>query len=770
MSKPWTRLPARAKFLPELWSLPAVRLAALSSTVVIVFFSLPFGLALGLIIFLIFTYFRLSSKWLSLVSLAFLVAVPLLLYFGYQGISEELVVYVYFLLLIIIALEVKSYLFENILTLKQAPKTEFSFEEHKLLPVKNSVSALPAASSGSQNSPQNPAKPSFWDVQKKLLTNYKVRIVAWHLWVVGSFGTLCLLLFNFQGLPYFREITSLPFYFQPGQSGIDLSFFERSVHNELVNAGFGAEFITRTFYRLTFFGGLLLTYYFTLRLQDLFWEDKRQLYARVNQVSVYFLSLFFVFNPWTYERFLTGDLATLRGHLFFIPVLFYLLRYVRTFLPAWGRLGEEYLRYFARFSWALLLLSLVSPTHVFFVLGLLGVSLSVIFCRHVILYKKHNTPAAYIHRYVKLFSLTLLILTPTFFILFNPVTTPSQKQPVNLFSYLQNNPTDRVFVTTAFSLQPGLTNESLLPNAFLGGSAWLSPQLDEIEAGKNLLGGWSKLSYYHNAGLGWFFALASGLFFLVLNLRADRRRYSLVGIFLAFLPVSLLLSFGYASSGVHLVNQLFYGLPFGSLFLDTGRFYSLFLSLALLLTVLYCGQGRRRVGRVFLGLLGAGVLSNLLLFLPLTRTLSSLAYPVQTVQTVRQVCEEQNEHVLFYPFEARVRLPQSEVFSRYAYHHFTPCPTLVPNEVILDLPTGETRTLARDDVTARIHEATRRYLTSPNDVSDYESYRQILRQNKVGVLVVETAHSLEAQQLRMYLNEYLLDENEGQSSAVFTII
>ena len=806
MSSLAKRLQSLVRTLRGIWAIPVVRLASLVSLSVILFAFLPASLALGLLIFIVFTAYNLSSKYLSILSLALLSAIPILLYFGYEGISEEFAVYVYFLLIVVVALELKSYLFENLFKLKPAP--ESASEEEGFFdstpptsprepePLKPVIEASPTRSTPqptvaaqTTNQPETTLEPVWTgepalrqelrrespartsrQVLTRLLRTSRSRLIGGNLGVILVFASLSLLFFNFAGLPHFRDLTTLPFYFQLDAGGLDLVFFERTVYNFFVNIRVPARVIVSVYWQLVFFAGLMGTYFFTFRIQRLFVIDTAWIDSRRNRWIVFLLTTVFVFNPWTYERILMGQHKVIIGHLLFVPVLFYLLRYLRTYLPTWNEPGDTHLKYFARFSWAVTLLTLYSAHHTFFVLGLIAITLGHHFVWRVVLYERSKTPARYFHRFWKLTSLTLLVLLPSGFILLNRYAGNDSTQFSYFNTQVSQNADYEAQIIRSFS-PVAAPNESLPQQVLIGAASWMTPSFIEPEEGRALLSFFAYLTYYYNPILGWLLILVMLVILAGLMYQADKHPHPILYPLLGLVPLSLLLTFGYATPAMRGVNQLFYALPFSYTLRESGKFYSLFLALTLVFVAVYAIHQKKLLRRLLLVTLSLATVSNLLLFLPLRRTIPYFNFPTEMTSVVTDLCEEENPQaqVLFYPFQTYVNTAGIDTFSSYPYRHLTPCPAFVPNRAAVKTPEDDTLTLYRDEVALTIDTATDRYVASLNEAGDYEAYKKDLRDLGVRLIVIDSTHYAELATLENHLSQYLNDAAEPSPVSIFAL-
>ncbi len=743
-------------------------LVVIASTALLI--SLPFAFAIGLSVIILFTVFNWNSKYLSILSLIFLSSIPILLYFGYEGVAEEFAVYVYFLLIIVITLELKSYLVENIIKIQEGPAEEFFFTRSSTPLLTNSTSEsiglLTADESAIREPETKRQKPTPRPPLFAQPSNYKRRIVTWNILTVGLFACLAWLIFNFDGLPYFRDLQTLPYYFKLNAGNLDLAFFERSFFNQLRDIGVPAVTLSNLFYQLIFFGGLTLSYYYILKIQYIFQEDKLRVYSTFNKVFAIFLSLSYVFNPFILERFLMGQYNVIRGHMLFIPALYYLIRYLQIFQPDHDTDDEHSLNYFTRFSWVITLLALVSTHHVYFLLGLIVISLIFTFVSKVILHPHHKEEFKYIQKFLTLVSVTVLVAVPAFFILFNRYNINQGAQRASYETSIKQDKDFKTEVIRAFSPRTTVDN-NLVSQVLMGGASWMTPSFIEIEDIRDDLGPFSSLISYFNPFLAWL-SIAIAIFLIghLLHI-SDKNFKPILFPLIAITPFSLILTFGY-SGGLQWINQLFYALPLSYTLRESGKFYSLFIGLLMLIFAIYYFYQRKWLRYFTMFAVGFYTLTSLLLFLPLQANTNYYNIPEKISSVLSQDCVE-GDKIIFFPFDTYVTTSYIDTFSIYPYKHLTNCDVITPDKATVNASDDSDFTLYSSNTSDQIDTIVAEYVSSGNAEADYKIFKDQLSSLQVRTIVVDPTHYDDLSVLDQYLNSYLENESKDKSISIYTL-
>lgn len=762
-----TPKPGLFSTLFEILNNPLVKIAALTTLSAVLFALIPFSIALGCVIILTFSFFSWSSKYLSILSLVFLSLIPVLLYFEFQTIAEQFAVYVYFLLVIVIVLELKSYILENIISIHKAPDKEFFFDSttapHKARDAVDQSTILEQELRESIAAAQEEER----EVKFEETSDYKRNLVMWNVFVVVMSALLCFVVFRFSGLPYFRDLATLPFYFNLDSAAFDLFYIERSVYNALVNLRISPVHISSAFYQLFFFGGLISTYYFTLKIQDMFQENKALVYSYRNKILVLLLSLFFVFNPFTFERFLMGQYNVLRGHLFLVPVMYYLLRYLETFLPErFKHQQTNAFEQFTRFSWAITLLSLVSAHHTYFVYALAGVSLVFILFTEIITHNHGESEFPYFTRFFSLSTLSLLVILPSLFIMFNRYVVRDSSQNNFYESSISENRDYKNDVISAFSAK-NFEGTNIYNQVIIGAGSWMTPSFIEPQ---NIVAdnAWANSAlYYFNEYLAWIVIILLTIIGFNIAWVADKSFKPLLYPFIFALPLSLILSFGY-SGGAKIINQLYFYTPLSYLMREPGKFYSLFLFLCVLAVSVYYFK----IHKTFRILLSSTMVflvgSNILLFnfLPSYTLYSDL--PESMISVVDDNCNE-GELVMFYPFDTYVLTSYSDTFVLYPYEGITECNGIHPRKATTVGVNGDEILLFESSVSETIDEATEEYIESNNEESDYKVYKDIITSFDIRLVVIDSTHSNDLSILEEHLDSYLMNISEDDEVSIYRL-
>lgn len=725
------------------------------------FVLLPFSIGLGIVVIAVFTIFNWNSKYLSILSLVFLSSIPILLYFGYEGIAEEFAVYVYFLLIIVITLELKSYLIENLIKIKEIPVEELFFTKSSVPLLTNGIIST-AKTESKKTKPDTSSlidEVTSKETLEKKVRRYKRGIISWNVVTVGFFAAISWLIFNFDGLPYFRDLQTLPYYFNLTNGNLDLVFFERSLFNELRDLGVSAVTLSNLFYQLIFFSGLCLTYYYLIKIQNIFQEDKQRVYSIFNKVLVLFASLAYVFNPFIFERFLMGQYNVIRGHMLFIPALYYLIKYLQIFEPSHETNDEHALNYFTRFSWVITLLALVSVHHIFFLFGLMIISLVFIFVSKILAHPSHKEEFKYIQKFLTLVSVTVLVAIPSLFILCNRYNINQGAQRSSFETSIRQNRDFKNEIIRAFSPQTTQDN-NLVNQTLIGAASWMTPSFTEPEDVRDDLGPLSSISVYFNPLLSWAMIIIFGLLASSLLFQSDKNFKSILFPVIAITPFSLLLTFGY-SGGMQVVNQFFYGLPLSYALRESGKFYSLFLGLFALLFVVYYFYQRKTFRYISLFAISVFGLSSLLTFLPLKGNTYYYNLPQAISTNINQTCVE-GEKVIFFPFDTYVTTSYLDTFSIYPYRHLTTCEVVIPDKATISRTDKDDLTLYSTDVSEKIDTVVEEYTSSNNTEADYKIFKDQLSSLQIKTIIIDPTHYQELVVLDEYLNIYLENESSDK--------
>lgn len=575
----------------------------------------------------------------------------------------------------------------------------------------------------------------------------------WPSFVVLSFALLSWRIFAFSGLPYFRDLITFPFYYNLLEGRVDLVLFERTIYNGLVTAGVPAVQVSRWFYQTTFFTGLVVTYLSLRKISRLVSPNVPE----SNKIFAYLLTCLYVFNPWVYERFLMGQYTVFRGHLFFLLAVYLGMRAIEELEAPNSATSSKNI--FWLLGFALSGLTLISTHH-----GLLASVLLVYLGGWNFLKRRRNfswlnlrslmTKAAFV------FIFPLLILL-------NRYANFDGAQQTYFFETISQNPGYESEIIRAFSAIPA-PGTSLVSQVLIGAASWMTPSFIEPEEGRLVLGGLQHLTYYYTPELTWLAITFSGIGAYLIFRKVRRNKLTFLYPLSFLLPVSLLLSFGYSGPLWQRFNSWFYLLPFSYSFREPGKFYSLFLALFILTSTVVLPTYRKkiRIGAT-LGLSGL-LVSNLLLFVPLTQTTIYYNLPAEITTEVSRFCSGQNpERVLFYPFQTYVRLESLDTYTTYPYAHLTTCSILKPNRTSVRTSGGESLTLFTSEIAESVDKTTNAYLASQNSSQDFQTYITFLHKTEITVIVLDSTHYPELEKLSDYLDDYLVNQAQTRNLGVY---
>ncbi|NJS41868.1 hypothetical protein HC766_06170 [Candidatus Gracilibacteria bacterium] len=176
--------------------------------------------------------------------------IPIALLLEWEGLAEELAVFVYYLLIFTVLVELKNYFIGE---RKKVNIKNFIYVKNKSISVEQKL--LKTDSFGGVWIKKS------WSFANKYfleIINYisRVRVSKFFIWygVVGLINLIIpLLVFNFRGLPYFRDLVSLPYFHNLNSLRLDLEFVENSLFNSLVRSRFDPVFLSEGYFILWFF-------------------------------------------------------------------------------------------------------------------------------------------------------------------------------------------------------------------------------------------------------------------------------------------------------------------------------------------------------------------------------------------------------------------------------------------------------------------------------------------------------------------------------------
>jgi hypothetical protein len=401
--------------------------------------------------------------------------------------------------------------------------------------------------------------------------------------VVVTNTLLGVYIFRFYGLYNFRDYLSVPFIYNVQSSGITLPF------NTFVSLGGNPQMYFALFFTTLFSLSLTLNYFSLKQLPTVLLGRSEIKFSLINKLQIYFLSLFVVFNPWTFERFLMGQPTVLIGYLFFIPILTLMFR-IKSYFSE-----KKYLYIFGNYlflGFTLAFVAYLGGTHYtifllgfFFLLVMSDLAFKII--QEFRLKNKFSWKTVLIN-ILGAFT-TLIVISPVFLSIYGPSSSYNSNQ----FNYYQEVISEsseiKDSIIKASSLKVGAEEDYIVLRALIGSAGWMSNSIEEPKEISEKLGFVSIFLYYYNDYLAVPVLILLAVIVLLTNLLVlfyQGKPLKILLIKIDFLIIiSLILNFGY-SAGFEEINSYFYKLPLTYTFREAGKFYGLALSLIIILLTL----------------------------------------------------------------------------------------------------------------------------------------------------------------------------------------
>lgn len=487
----------------------------------------------------------------------------------------------------------------------------------------------------------------------------------WNYIVLSVSALIPIVIFRFTGLPSFRDLTTVPYIYNIQNGPFDLSIIENTIFNQFTRF-LSPESISSLFFQIFFFLGAIVSYFLLLKIQKTFTTSDSYVSSNGNKILVFLISLLYVYNPFTFERFLMGQHFITRGHLLFIPVIFYLLTFLISFAefkkPDFYLLSEKNISSFSNFGWALTLISLLSTHHGIFAILLLFIGFVFIgFSNLKYIYRsiKKIDSSAFLNNVFKVFSILLLVILPSVIIFINRYS--NNPQQVTYDKQKIEQPDLQRQTISAFSLKV-LDDQNLVSKALIGAASWNTPSFSEVNGTAISLGDFKKLSIYYSPKLNILFIVFICVILGYCAYLADKFFKPLLFPFLLLLPILLILNFGY-SGNFEKINSLFFNLPFSYTFREAGKFYSLFLALLSIILITYSEYFIKRIRKICIGVFSFILIGNLLVFLPLSQNIIYADYP-EILKDLSSTCKRSDKtKVLFLPFSTYIYPSYSNIFT-----------------------------------------------------------------------------------------------------------
>ncbi len=713
-------------------------------------FFVGFELALFIWIFLVCLISKISYRPIVVIALGMLIFIPIFLIVGEQNTAQLFGVYTYYLLFTATLLEIVHVIEKFVRDDKHIHSKGITdtmilrnpFKTVKIDDIYRSTQKLKNKVSLHEISSSITSINQHTSVQV-FLTN----IFSFWTWIVyGLFILIPISIFRFAGLPSFRDMLVVPYYHNINAP--DLQFIEQMIFNR-VTSFLPANVISSLFFILIFALGSIFTYTYIIKIQQLTTDNIRFVFSRTNYVFVLVITLLITYNPFTFERFLMGQYTVIRGHVFFIPVLYYIIKCLSIFTESSFHIRnffeDRYISIYIRLCWALTLITLLSTHHAMFallliVVGIIGICIAR-FKALVEYFKKTHTSNT-IGTLIKTITTAFLILSPTFLILFLRVIATAQRTTFDKYKALIPGYENSIISSFSVSANEG---QNLILRTLIGSASWNTPSFIEVTGIEEQIGFFRQLTPY--------FSLPFTLLFLVFLVGCvgiiltyiEKQKHILFTSFMVILPIIVLLVFGYSGSFENL-NRWFYALPLSMVFREAGKWYSLMIIIIFSLTAMYYQHLKKPfiIGLITVGtMLGVG---NIIPFIPLSSNIIYAEYS-DIFTEVSSTCKRgENSKVLYLPFSTYIYPSYSNVFAPNPAPNLLDCSVIRPDYAALQLPDNPNSSiiLSSTNESASIISIVKDFIlsnkqTSPDgqEIDPYKTLRIELKRLGVSTLIVD---------------------------------
>ncbi len=706
--------------------------------------------AVFLTVFIAGLFYKIDTKFTAIPTLVLLGLIPVFLILKVDWLAEEFATYIYYLLMITVALEIKNYFVvhkipkNSIVYLKPKSPTN----KHKLLENKNNKKSTKSG--------------TYFTDLIKLVSRIRFTPITIFRALIGLISLVIpITIFNFNGLPYFRDLTTVPFFHNISENKITLSAIEKGGFNQLTKIGFSPEFLAESYYIIWFFIGVILSYIFLYRINQKFGQKNIASKGFGTKIFIFILSLCYIYNLFTFERFLMGQHFVLRGHFIFIPVIYYILEFFEYFLnphphksvQKQKEIGfkESFIKrlthfmdnedesnvYFDKLSkigLLMIILSLISSHHTVFVYYIVAISVILYVISNLIHRKKFNIQWKLL---VRSLTIIFLIFLPSLLVLFNKYYNTSQ---YNFYSQnISSSQSTKTDIIESFSPKT-IDGENVTQKILLGGASWDSKSFIETTKIKFKLNFLDGLSYYYNPLIGSLFILLFSIILIYLINRSDKHFKPILFPVLIFIPISLILSFG-LTGRLASINRLFYLLPSSYTFREAGKFYSLFLAATSILIAAFVNLSSKNFKILIQTTLTLFFASSMLLFIPMTSAIQYVdlleGSQGRIFSYVSDNCKK-DKNVLFLPFNTYVDSSFGEIYISNPTRSSVDCKFLFPQSSTIESFDGDgILTLSNSSLDSQINGIIKDFIELENLDDGYRIFQAQMKSLSVNMLIVD---------------------------------
>jgi hypothetical protein len=423
---------------------------------------------------------------------------------------------------------------------------------------------------------------------------------------IATFLINFFVIFDFVGHFSLPDFISVGYYHNILQTRSGLGIIDAYIFNFFINLGVDFVIIHKLFYSIFFTLGTVISIIFFRKVILLINQIKKINYIDKSEViGSAMMGILYCYNPWTFERLIMGQYNVLRGHLLFVPIIYYFCRYLSSDFSL-----TKMEIYFL--SFLIMCIGLISVHHLGFILVLIFSAFLI-----KILFEKKIEIKNILINFKNYIWIILAIIVGIFAQIFKYISTyefdtinqDNYRDLIKAFSPFENQNYFEGFLRTIFGQNTWMTQ------TLIGLTTLIQSQYSQI----------SFLILYNSniiKVITLIIIIFLGIYF-VFNLKENLQLK--LGLIL-LTTTTLVLNFGY-SYGFQIINQIFYQIPLSYVYRESGKFYSLFLGLVLVFIsggLVTLNQKKYNFQYFILGLI---VISSFVPFLFFSSNLQYFEYP-----------------------------------------------------------------------------------------------------------------------------------------------
>jgi hypothetical protein len=446
-------------------------------------------------------------------------------------------------------------------------------------------------------------------------------------------------------LPFYRDWYVLPDYSNTKLEFIDIGIIEK--------------FLVTIINTFNLRQDILLYIYCLFWLLFVFYINKQALkkiifklnFIHSKAYTYYSGTLLIIFNNWTFERLLTGQINVLRGYLMILPLTYF-------FFDLFILDNEKFnFKKYLKASSLIILLALLN-IHYFSILIIVVIVLSIyLFIIRQIILKNILYLTAFIP------TIPVIIFNFNFFL-----------------KRYNSNPEEQYQIIERFSPKIKESFQNFYFQVLGGKGNWMSNTFTEVDSIKSQLGIYSNFIPYYNESLNLAFVIVVLFLVYYLGFYLIKTKSSKIRLFQSSILIAtifLILTFGLSNSVFYRINFYFYKIPLTYIFRESGKFfavYNLILVILITISINVLNNSKIKAGIQLFGILY--LLANLSFCLLLTTNLNFKNHSEIKTQ-LESICG--NNKILFLPYDLYYKSEYSnQIFVSNFWHELTNCNFIKP--------------------------------------------------------------------------------------------